>query len=363
MHSFSASRLGRRPKRLKDSSGEAKQSQVNLPIAPYPSPSELYKLRMAELQRLLQQNGTFKSELMQAFLSAAQVSFREHQRHNNNNDNRKGVPQLKKEPYSPTSTTSSLSPTDATALYLRNSNYQNVDNKDENIDNKDALLSEKPDNYLASQELNLLNRDIIPTGGEETLGFSTIKTEPDYDNYTCMSQTQSMTNTGSPSSPEVASPFNMPALSPDTMMMMPDMMTDNSMQQMMGMMSGMMSGGFDMPMDLPEPDPNANFIDVDRILEEVKQVPSDLRSQLIEQVLETVSEAHMATVRPTYKTVAEANARLERMKADGELVSNFLSIFRFCSLLFYLSLVMRKPVFRVSDQVRLKQACSATQTS
>ena len=271
---------------------------------------------MAELQRLLQQNGTFKSELMQAFLSAAQVSFREHQRHNNNNDNKKNVPQLKKEPYSPTSTTSSLSPTTTDTASVRNNNYQNVDNKD-------ALLSETPDNFLASQELNLLNRDIIPTGGEDTLGYTTIKTEPDYDNYTCLSQqTQSMTNTGSPSSPEdVASPFNMPALSPDTLMMMPDMMSDNSMQQMMGMMSGMMSGGFDLPMDLPEPDPNANFIDIDRILEEVKQVPSDLRSQLIEQVIETVGDAHMATVRPTYQSVAEANARLEKMKADGELVS------------------------------------------
>lgn len=270
---------------------------------------------MAELQRLLQQNGTFKSELMQAFLSAAQVSFREHQRHNNNNDNKKNVLHIKKEPgytnmSSPTSTTSSQSPTDANTI--RNNNYQN-------IDNKDALLSDKPDNFLGEQELNLLNRDIIPKV-EDTTGFQTIKTEPDFDTF-CLSQTQSMTNSGSPSSPDAASPFNIPALSPETMMMMPDMMDNTSMQQMMGMMSGMMTGGLDMPMDLPEPDPNANFIDVDRILEEVKQIPSELRSQLIEQVIETVSEAHLATVRPTYKSVAEANARLERMKADGELVS------------------------------------------
>lgn len=267
---------------------------------------------MAELQRLLQQNGTFKSELMQAFLSAAQVSFREHQRHNNNNDNKKpNVPHIKKEVVSsPTSTTSSHSPTDQSTI-IRNNNYQNVDNKD-------VLLSEKTDNFLAQQEANLLNRDIISSS--EDLGFPTIKTEPDYDNF-CLSQTQSMTNTGSPSSPDAASPFNMPALSPDTMMMMPDMMNNSSMQQMMGMMSGMMSGGFDLPMDLPEPDPNANFIDVDRILEEVKQVPSDLRSQLIEQVIETVGDAHLNTVRPTYASVAEANKRLEKMKADGELVS------------------------------------------
>ena len=273
---------------------------------------------MAELQRLLQQNGTFKSELMQAFLSAAQVSFREHQRHNNNIDNKKNnLPKIKQESgytsMSPTNSSStSLSPTDPNAI-IRNNNYQNVDNKD-------VLLSEKPDNFLATQEANLLNQDIIQTG--EDIGFPTIKTEPEYDNFgSAQTQTQSMTNTGSPSSPDAASPFAVPALSPETMMMMPDMMDNNSMQQMMGMMSGMMSGGFEMPMDLPEPDPNANFIDVDRILEEVKQVPSDLRGQLIEQVIETVGEAHMLTVRPTYASVAEANARLEQMKADGELVS------------------------------------------
>ncbi|XP_012939845.1 nuclear receptor subfamily 1 group D member 1 [Aplysia californica] len=74
-----ASRLGRRPKRLKEVSGEQTRTHTtNLPIAPYPSPQELYRLRMAELQKLLQANGTFKSELMQAFLSAAQQSFREH---------------------------------------------------------------------------------------------------------------------------------------------------------------------------------------------------------------------------------------------------------------------------------------------
>ena len=58
--------------------GDSSRSRSNLPIAPYPSPAELYRLRMAELQKLLQANGTFKSELMQAFLSAAQASFREH---------------------------------------------------------------------------------------------------------------------------------------------------------------------------------------------------------------------------------------------------------------------------------------------
>lgn len=79
---LTASRLGRRPKRLKEVGGEGSSGSRshggNLPIAPYPSPQELYKLRMAELQQILQTNGTFKAELMQAFLSAAKASFQEH---------------------------------------------------------------------------------------------------------------------------------------------------------------------------------------------------------------------------------------------------------------------------------------------
>ena len=61
-----------------EGSGGSRSHGGNLPIAPYPSPQELYKLRMAELQQILQTNGTFKAELMQAFLSAAKASFQEH---------------------------------------------------------------------------------------------------------------------------------------------------------------------------------------------------------------------------------------------------------------------------------------------
>ena len=50
----------------------------NLPIAPYPTSQDLYRMRMEELQKILQTSGTFKEELMQAFLSAAKVSFQEH---------------------------------------------------------------------------------------------------------------------------------------------------------------------------------------------------------------------------------------------------------------------------------------------
>jgi len=107
---------------------------------------------------------------------------------------------------------------------------------------------------------------------------------------------------GMPPMPEAASPFMMPDLSPDMMMMMPDMM------EMMGdssMMSGMMSGMMPEHMcaDLPEADANANEIDVERILEEVKHVPSALRQELIDQVVQTVGEAHLSTVTPTKEKV------------------------------------------------------------
>ncbi|KAL8569184.1 hypothetical protein ACOMHN_035454 [Nucella lapillus] len=80
---FTASRLGRRPKRLKevggaDGGGGSRSHGGNVPIAPYPSQQDLYKMRMAELQKILHNNGTFKEELMQAFLTAAKASFQEH---------------------------------------------------------------------------------------------------------------------------------------------------------------------------------------------------------------------------------------------------------------------------------------------
>ncbi|XP_036357191.1 nuclear hormone receptor family member nhr-48 isoform X2 [Octopus sinensis] len=78
-----ASRLGRRPKRLKEANGESKSHTTNVPIAPYPLPLSGNHRSMADLQKLIQTNGSFKSELMQAFLAAAQASFKEHANNSN----------------------------------------------------------------------------------------------------------------------------------------------------------------------------------------------------------------------------------------------------------------------------------------
>ena len=213
--------MGRRPKRLKDTTGEVKR-ETNLPIAPYPSPSELYKLRMAELQRLLQQNGTFKSDLMQAFLSAAQVSFREHQRNNNTTDNQKNNKTAgKKNSEKTVSSTNVISPTDN----LTSSTTSEL------IDDKTGITKETLDNYKPqvsdiSQTDN--NRDFTPMTSASEINPD-IKIEPGLDN--------SIFSMSSMLPMDAASPF-FGDMSPETMMMMPDMMgmmDDNSM--MANMMS------------------------------------------------------------------------------------------------------------------------------
>ncbi|XP_076447554.1 uncharacterized protein LOC143284606 isoform X2 [Babylonia areolata] len=75
-----ASRLGRRPKRLKEVGGEGSGGSRtgNLPIAPYPSQQDMNRMRMEDLQKVLHKSGTLKEDLMQAFLSAAKASFQEH---------------------------------------------------------------------------------------------------------------------------------------------------------------------------------------------------------------------------------------------------------------------------------------------
>ena len=249
---FPASRLGRRPKRLKDSSGEVKR-EANVPIAPYPtSQAELYKLRMAELQRLLQQNGTFKSELMQAFLQAAQHSFREHQRNNNSNDNQKNKKNTTRPNgsdttgytsstmSSPTLSTQSHSPGDQTAM---------IRNRNQSIDT--GIIEDSLDNFKLDPDNNTV-RGTNPTStttGTDTTDYSlfqaNIKQEPETDNNSQFSLPDNMMPQYSLSN--AASPLSQ--LSPDTMLMMPDMVEmmqgidPNMMPMMMAGMPAISSPG------------------------------------------------------------------------------------------------------------------------
>lgn len=199
-----------------------------MPIAPYPtSPAELYKLKMAELQKLLQTNGTFKSELMQAFLQAAQHSFREHQRNNNSNDNQKNKnsrtdvdsTKYRSSTMTSPSSTKSHSPSDQTA---------NIRNRNQSLDTKVGIIEDSLDNFKIDPDSSTV-RDNNPTLTTTTTTATTdysifpaeIKTEPDLDN----SQFSLPDNMLPPfSMSTAASPMMMPQLSPDTMMMMPEMM-------------------------------------------------------------------------------------------------------------------------------------------
>lgn len=249
---ISASRLGRRPKRLKEAGGEQKR-ETNVPIAPYPtSPGELYKLRMAELQRLLQQNGTFRSELMQAFLQAAQHSFREHQRSNNSNDNHKNKKNAQTSRQSadttsftsstmssPSLSTSSQSPVDKTAN-IRNRNNSSIDTKVGIIEDSLDNVKIDPENTTVTD--NNLNPTLTSQTTTATTDYSIfpaeVKTEPDLDNSQF-----SLPDNLMPSFSNAASPLGQFQLSPDTMMMMPDVM-----EMMQGMDPSMMTG---MPMMSP----------------------------------------------------------------------------------------------------------------
>ncbi|KAJ8301563.1 hypothetical protein KUTeg_020550 [Tegillarca granosa] len=310
-----ASRLGRRPKRLKDTN-ETKQSTVNLPIAPYPSPSELYKLRMAELQRLLQQNGSFKSDLMQAFLSAAQTSFKEHQRHGSNNnqnanDNKKQA-RVQDSGYSSTSSpgsSKSHSP-------LSNMDEINRNIQDASMDNKDSILLDP--NMCYQQSLSAQNVQNFSPASSETQ----IKIEPGTNMNTCsMLNQNNMIMDG-------ASPYIMPT---ETKFMDSSSTSDDRVA------SSVADGHTNSPMSVAmTPDSNANVdntdvlftpVDITNILEQARQAPSDFRKSLIDQVTESVVEAHFQTCKPTYQAVHEANERMLEKQMRNILVSKiFLNV-------------------------------------
>lgn len=268
---------------MKDTSGENKTHSGNLPIAPYPSPAELYKLRMAELQKLLQQNGTFKSELMQAFLSAAQASFREHQKQHTTADANQNA-------------TIVTTGTGATNMIGHESGYSSMG----------SPASSKSQSPLHDQNMYQTNINNTPDNriGQfgQKLSPLQIKTETDFSNAAC-----SMTNDNN-----------------QTTNFMPPPEWGNMSNMMMQCMP-------DTPITPETPDPNANEINIDQILEEVQQSVSDTRKQLIDQVTESAISAHFQTCKPTYQSVTEASQKIEEMKANMVMVSSihflaFLSI-------------------------------------
>ncbi|CAL1529091.1 unnamed protein product [Lymnaea stagnalis] len=338
-----ASRLGRRPKRLKETSGETSRTHTtNLPIAPYPSPQELYQLRMAELQKLLQANGTFKSELMQAFLSAAQQSFREHSKsggsHSHHNTN--------------TTATTMSSSTTQLPDKTRNAspslqNYTDVSN------------AESPSSIQAPSPFpDLTMAELSPLAGSSNLNMSQMLM-PQGDNLngkSAYSPSAQSFNDNLPSplimpldNIDTSSPSSFMAFNSSTMASPDGHLSPNSnsannnismdskgqltintnLKSSTAVLSpGSIKQEIDPTPNIKQEPLEACFeqpvfhdfsYDAVRILNEVKDTPSDSRRLLIDQVTDAIVEAHMATTVNTHANVLEANERITRIKATNEM--------------------------------------------
>ena len=348
--SFSASRLGRRPKRLKDPSSDARGHGGNMPIAPYPtSPQELQRMRMADLQKVLQQNGTFKAELMQAFLQAAQVSFREHQRNPSNGQQpppqqqqpprqQQQQPQQQHQPPHHMTTQMSTGEVNGNGHDSGYSSFSSpVSSKSQSPITNDNL----GDKYNANQPMGVSNSDMML---EEIDNLTmNIKAEPGSNYSTCSSLENSTdllaqmdlkvlnqmnekmfmdpstflfessfsppeaTCKLEPDSPCVTDVMSMGRTNPDS-----NLSDQNSCSG-----SSTSTGGKDLSLDIEE-----EIIEMNpaKLLDEVRQGPSDVRRALIEQVTESVVEAHFQTCNPTYQNVAEANDRFAEKMASGDMV-------------------------------------------
>lgn len=313
-----ASRLGRRPKRMKDPGSRDSKPTTNLPIAPYPS-ADFNKLRMAELQGMLQQSGTLKPEMMEAFLSAAQVSFREHQRnHSNQNNNNtttstntssatkvSGQKQANDSGYSslssPSSNKSLSPPQDVGGIQTVIDNENNVDNSKTSYNN---------------MEPSAQNRGLcIPhSTGYDRLD---IKSEPSEELTSCSKS--GAHNAIMDFCPQDLDVFNQNSLSDiQEANFENDFDSFNSEEEeQQYMYTEQRDEGTEMPKAIEEMlEDNTFSIDIDKIMAEVVKKPSEIRRNLIDQVTEEVVSAHFKTCKPTYQNVREANLRFEKMKAQ-----------------------------------------------
>ncbi|XP_063448093.1 uncharacterized protein LOC134727640 [Mytilus trossulus] len=311
-----ASRLGRRPKRMKDPGSRDSKPTTNLPIAPYPSSQDLNKLRMAELQGILQQSGSLKPEMMEAFLSAAQVSFREHQRnHNNQNNTSNGTVKLPGQRQGNDSGYSSLSSPSS-----NKSSSPPQDNQHQLIDGENIMEDCKTS----------LNIDPLMMGMRipHSANYSPIeiKAEPTDEIRSCAkSGSHNPVMDFCPQDLDV-DVFNQNSL-PDIQesrfesdyvdRFSPD---QHIISEHPIMYTEQRDEGMDSPTHVEEMyDDNTFSIDINKIMAEVVKRPSDIRKNLLDQVTEEVVNAHFKTCKPTYQNVREANMRLEKLKAQNML--------------------------------------------
>ena len=352
-------------------------------------------MKMADLQRMVQQNGTFKADLMQAFLQAAQVSFREHQRNHGNatqqqpgfttqtsiestknpadinsgsnitsgekisvngklqNGNESGYSSLS----SPASSKSHspLSNNDnaqsASDFVYQNSQHHLVDSKGKLT--VDGMSGYNHSNISAAASQRSESHDSIIDEIEHIA--MNIKPEPGLSSTQCAMESSgskdfklegadaAMSNLP-PEMMHVVSAM-MPGIQPgmeltaEALTEMTEKMFDPAVMDQFSfspvdpgldsesnspcssvMAKMILSGGGSVPMDGDEEDAYMS-IDAVKILDDVKQIPSEIRRTLIDQVTESVVEAHFSTCNPTYQNVSEANERLQLKIDNGEMVS------------------------------------------
>lgn len=298
-------------------------------------------MRMAELQKVLQQNGTFKEELMQAFLQAAQVSFREHQRNPGNSQQQPQPLQRPLQHQNPHHLTSQMSVNEVNGNgNCQDSGYSSFSSPVSSKSQSPITNDNMGEKYNGNHQMSVANGDMML---EEIDNLTmNIKAEPGSNFSNCSGLENStdilaqmdlkMLNQLNekmfmdPSTLLFESNFSPPEatckLEPDSPSvsdvsagkMNPDLsFSDHNSQA-----GSTSSGGKDPNLDLEEEE----IVETDpsKLLEEVRQGPSDVRRALIEQVTESVVEAHFQTCNPTYQNVAEANERFAEKMAAGDLV-------------------------------------------
>lgn len=296
---------------------------------------------MADLQKVLQQNGTFKAELMQAFLQAAQVSFREHQRNPSNGQQPPQQQQQRPQQQGP--------PHQMTTQMSTGEVNGNVNGHDSGYSSFSSPVSSKSQSPITNDNLGEKfngNQPMAVSTGDMMLEeidnlTMNIKSEPG-SNFSNCSSLESSTDLLAqmdlkvlnqmnekmfmdPSTLLFESSFSPPEatckLEPDSpsvtdVMSMGRMNPDSNISDQNSCTGSSSSAKKEMCLEEEIVETDAT-----KLLEEVRQGPTDVRRALIEQVTESVVEAHFQTCNPTYQNVAEANDRFAEKMASGDLVS------------------------------------------
>lgn len=342
-------------------------------------------MRMAELQKILQSNGTFKAELMQAFLSAAKASFQEHSKtgdgkghgkgHNSQKVDTSGLASLSQSLFSGASVMPSTS--DSTAVssdsvgggglsgvdspsslhspggsYMDLSSFAALDNFlfEQGLPSTPGQgnsMEASPDMQVLNSPFNLNNVSLDPVsnaasplsdfgvGSPQVLPSSSVANGGSDSNLghsansatlLNMNANTVMTSTTSTTSTPTQQQQYMQQVQQYQQLQQQQQQQQQQLHQQFTSASVFPPGTVQIktePGVMPEPtvkteplsptplmsplmDYLDNCLDVGAIMDEVRQIPSESRRVLIDQVTDLVVEAHLATTINTHSAVAEA---------------------------------------------------------